>query len=1058
MRFRNAFGGSLAFAALIFALAASPQLLDAAQEHEGQAAALEETISVLRAEGDYEGALEAAEELLRLLADDAATTPYDLDTVGRDVETLRHISSLPEDDRSELARADSLSIEIWGVSAEGRYAEAAELAARRLEIQRRILGDTHTDIALSLDELATLLQYSGDLDSPEPLFREALEIRSAVLGERHAEVGGSKNNLAILLQAKGDLAGAELLLRDAVGIFDEEFGADDPLVATLTNNLGMLLYSMGNLDAAEPLYRKALATRQQQLGDRHPEVANSLTNLAVLLHARGDYAAAEPFLREATAVWREVLGNEHPHVGISLNNVASLVSAQGEYAEAEALHREALEIAQIGLGDSHPEIARILNNLARTLEHRGDYAAAEPLFRRALEINREASGEEHPETAANMNNLAHFLQARGDVDGAEALYREALAIRKRTLGDNHLETARSLSNLASLLEARGDYDDALPLYEGALEIRRTQLGSASPAIAHSLSSIGFLHYVMGDPAGAEPYLEEALEVHDAAVARAGEGLKRATAALRLRPPACVLAAALLAQGKPEEAWPPAERAQARALADLLMTAGQRQLTEREVAREESLGGAIAALEGQIAAYHAAAETDTIKDAGALLDEARGALLSAEAEWSAFRREIGTRYPVSEGRPYSLERVQAALPDRAAIVGWVEVEAGPDRRDVWTYTIRSEGPVVWGSCEEAAGPQPQELRPELADPGSSSIGLTRDAASVYRTWFQPIEDALEGIDELVVIPSGQMLGVPVEALVDGGRSTLGETYSVSYAPSATVFTWLTERSAQRASGISEMLLLGDPPFTQAHADVMNDEAAPVGAERAVGAGQSFPRLPASRAEVLQLAELSAKSTVLLGPESSEEALVQLARSGRLENFDCVHLATHAVVDDEQPGRSSLVLSQVGLPDPLKSALAGTRIYDGFLSADEIVREWTLDADLVTLSACETGLGRRVVGEGYIGFAHAFFQVGARSLLVGLWKVDDEATSLLMRRFYENWTGVYEGDRAGHEGKPMGKADALREAKLWLRNYDDGRGGHPFRHPCYWASFILMGGRG
>jgi len=125
MRFRNAFGGSLAFAALIFALAASPQLLDAAQEHEGQAAALEETISVLRAEGDYEGALEAAEELLRLLADDAATTPYDLDTVGRDVETLRHISSLPEDDRSELARADSLSIEIWGVSAEGRYAEAA---------------------------------------------------------------------------------------------------------------------------------------------------------------------------------------------------------------------------------------------------------------------------------------------------------------------------------------------------------------------------------------------------------------------------------------------------------------------------------------------------------------------------------------------------------------------------------------------------------------------------------------------------------------------------------------------------------------------------------------------------------------------------------------------------------------------------------------------------------------------------------------------------------------------------------------------------------------------
>jgi len=310
---------------------------------------------------------------------------------------------------------------------------------------------------------------------------------------------------------------------------------------------------------------------------------------------------------------------------------------------------------------------------------------------------------------------------------------------------------------------------------------------------------------------------------------------------------------------------------------------------------------------------------------------------------------------------------------------------------------------------------------------------------------------------VVIPSGQVLGVPLEVLVNAERTLLGEAYSVSYAPSATVFSWLEERGGSDRDGIGSMLLIGDPPFTQAHLDAMDEASAHEDVGRAAGAGLSFPRLPASRTEVVQLAELTSEPTMLLGPDASEKALVELARSGQLTSFDCVHLATHAVIDNERPERSSLVMCQVGLPDPLESALAGTRIYDGFLTAEEVVREWKLDADLVTLSACETGLGRKVVGEGYIGFAHAFLQVGARSLLVGLWKVDDEATSLLMNRFYENWTGAFGDDRSGHDGAPMSKANALREAKLWLRNYEDERGGNPFRHPCYWSAFVLIGDR-
>ncbi len=1068
-KFRPAIRPSLVLSMLGLAfclLACSPAF---GQEPEDPAAALEATIAEQRAAGDYAGAALSAAELKALWAEDPAMTPFDVADAGLQIEMLEHAAALPDGERRKLARADSLSLVIDSLSMEGRYAEAAGLAGTRLSIQREILGDTHHWVAQSLDDLATLLQYSGDLESPEVLFRESLEIRRSLLGDRHPYVGASENNLAMLLQAKGDLAGAEPLIRDALDILREAYGEDDLSVAALTNNLGMLLYYQGDLDGAEPLYREALATRRDELGSGHPEVANSLTNLAVLLHARGDYAAAEPLLREAMAIWRTVLGESHPHIGLSLNNLGSLVNAQGEYAEAEALHREALSICEAALGDQHPDVARILNNLAHVLENRGDHEAAEPLFRRALEINTSAYGDEHPETATSLNNLAHLLQAKGDYEAAESLYRQALDARRRVLGDDHLDVANSLSNLASLLEAQRDYEAAEPLYQEALAIRRAELGSASAAVAHNLSSIGHLYYASGDAAAAEPVLEEAMEVYDAAVVRAGEGLKRATISLRLRPPARTLAAVRLSLGREEEAWPVTERALARALADLLMTTEQRSLEDWEIAREDSLKDAIGTLERQVAAYRAAAASDPTGETEAMVAETETALLSAEARWSVFREEIRRKYPVSEGQAYPLERIQASLTPTTAILGWVDVEADPDRWNVWVYAVRHEGPVAWAACELASGDDGgrareglARLRSQLIDARSSGIGVTRDAAGAWKRRVAPIVPALDGVEELVILPSGPTLGLPLEAFVDGEGRLLGEQYAISYAPSATVYSWLEERASSKEgdTGTSGMLLLGDPPFTLAHLEAMTEEAAAGGTRggsRGVGTVTTFQRLPASRAEVAMLEDLVSGSTVLLGPDASEEALVRLAQSGELAGFGSIHLATHAVVDDERPERSALVLCQVGLPDPLEAALAGARIYDGFLTAEEIVREWKLDADLVTLSACETGLGRKVGGEGYIGFAHAFLQTGARSLLVGLWKVDDQATSLLMRRFYENRTGSYEDERTGQTGGQMTKAEALREAKLWLREYEDERGRKPFQHPYYWAAFILIGDR-
>jgi hypothetical protein len=248
------------------------------------------------------------------------------------------------------------------------------------------------------------------------------------------------------------------------------------------------------------------------------------------------------------------------------------------------------------------------------------------------------------------------------------------------------------------------------------------------------------------------------------------------------------------------------------------------------------------------------------------------------------------------------------------------------------------------------------------------------------------------------------------------------------------------------------------------------------------------LPGTRREVEAIAALfpSDQVTTLLGPEATESKLQGLAQSGALKGYRFLHLATHGKADRGVALNSALFLAAE--PERPASASADPAAIesapDGRITAEQIVRTWDLDADLVVLSACESGLGRYAGGEGYLGFAQALFVKGARSLVLSQWRVDDKATSLLMARFYRNLLGKRPG-----LSKPMPKAAALHEAKQWLRNLTadevggelaaldrggvrplvkesggaapggrpaPGPGGtRPYAHPYYWAAFILIG---
>lgn len=1009
-------------------------------------------IQMLRAEGEYDQALIALQDYYETVLQKPRPSTLHVKETERLIATLESIRGLPPWAREEMAIADSLFRESVGIWHSGKYSLGAGLHERRLEILRRHLGDHHPEVAGCLHELAACLSNIGDYARAEPLFHQALEMRLDLFGHIHPDV-------ARTLEYLGELSAAE-----------------------------------GNADRADSLYKAALQIWTEYDGvplrieNTRSDVVRLWAGIAKLYISQGDYVEAMPWLRNGLAMIRGHWSPDNWLTAMLVNHEAVVLWKQGDYVTAARLFEEALTMRREDIGDVHPHTIQSLNALGAVLSQCGEPDMAEPLLRDALARFRAIRDSDHPDIATALLNLAVLMRAKGDHQAAESLCREALAVCRRVPGDAHVCVARCLHQLAitqmvelKLRESEASYREAVTIYG------RT-LGNGHPDVVGARHGLALCLLAQGRPEAAEPFLSEAAAAFETSRLRVGSGYARATFQAS---PYAALAATRLMLGKVTDAWPAVERAHGRALTDLLVAAKHRSLSPAEKAVQDSLQRAVSRLESQLAALQRSVRADAAVQVTEDIVATRARLAAAEAASCAFQREIAAKHPVTEGQASSLQRVQEILTDRTALLGWLHVEMGPGKSASWGYVIRNAGPVRWvrlgasPSSDVAFYPiaEARDFRDALAIAASwgervvEVVGLRSVATDIWQEWLAPLIPDLDGVDELIVIPSGPMLGIPVEALVDSSGVYLADRYAVSYAPSATIHTWLRENTPEEGRAVSRTaLLVGDPPFTVQHLTAMEEEedtgevslasAEPLPAHAALrsalvgnaAALASLPRLPWTRAEVGQVAAVFPGVRTLLGADASEQSFADLAQSGALREFDTIHLATHALVDDEVPKRSAVILSLANLPDPLQATRADARVFDGMLTAKEIVREWDLDADLVTLSGCQTGLGREVAGEGYIGLAHVFLQAGARTLLVSLWRVEDEATCLLMGRFYENLTGVYQDARRGRRGEPMRKVEALREAKHWLRTYRDERGQQIFRHPVYWSGFVLIGDPG
>src|SRR5262249_27216202 len=285
-----------------------------------------------------------------------------------------------------------------------------------------------------------------------------------------------------------------------------------------------------------------------------------------------------------------------------------------------------------------------------------------------------------------------------------------------------------------------------------------------------------------------------------------------------------------------------------------------------------------------------------------------------------------------------------------------------------------------------------------------------SSEMYRMLFLPLESALSAVSKLIVVPDGRLAYLPFETLVrpasvSGVDEYLLKRYVISYIPSTSALAAMKDRSAEMPSPPRDILAFGDPVYSSKSAGGRRSRSYET-LDYYSTRGFDFPRLPYSREEIRVIGSLYPASMKLyLGKEASELNL----KHEKLSFYRYIHFATHGYFDEENPARSGIVLSL---------NQAGSE--DGVLQINEIMR-LRMNADMVTLSACKTGLGKLVKGEGITGMTRAFFYAGARSVMASLWEVNDAATGELMKRVYKNL----------HDGK--NKSNALREAKLWMINH-------------------------
>lgn len=934
--------------------------------------------------------------------------------------------------------------------------------------------------------LAVLAEVHTSLNKLGDALQEAEESRDIyrAIGQPNGEAK-ALNQLGLIYQSLGDKSKSEAALNAALRN-ERANGNTDGQCATL-NNLGDLQRYFGDYRLAQPFYREALALAVQ-IGDRYVEASVS-HNLGMAQHGLGEEAEALAALNSSLEIRRQLedtndeakvlasIGLVQLETGEPQKGLDALLKSQELLAKTEDLESE----------------ASLLDNLGTAYRALGDYAQAENYFRQAEALSRKASLDGSRKVI--LNNLATLelsegLRADASEDNkskglanATAWYAEALALTHRMsdkFGEMHVLAAQAV-----IASEQGDQQRALVLLQRARTLAsETGYFEFQGLLEHT---IGTVYEKLNDWPAALNHFNLALPVWrkvgridgeagtrfvmakaECKAGRLDYALRDVQEAIRLSATvrsrvtideerASIFATAgsyyqfeidllmhleklHLGQAYATRAFEASESGRARSLLDLLAEshADLRQGVDPKLLADEK------SIERSLAAKEALRRKLAQSPDAAGEEQLTTEIAELSSRYDAVEAEIRQKSPayaaVTHPQPLSASEIQHTLLDQDTVL--LEYSLGQERSYVWALSSDSLHAYELPSRDKIEE-QAHRLSTSIRDKDS----IDDPAAGLSAILLRPVEKELKR--RIIVVADGELqTSVPFAVLPEpdaaGDPEPLLSKHEVLNEPSASALVMLRHKIGDKRSPPKLLALIADPVFSSTDdrlqrppgatalsrstaADRSNDALA--AAIRSADLDQSgfLQRLKATGTEARTILQLGnpTQDLALIGFDANKEAVF----GAPLSDYRVVHFATHGLLNTEHPALSGLALSQYDRQG---------RAIDGFLTLNDVYN-MRVPVNLVVLSACESGQGRLVQGEGIVGLTRGFLYAGARSVIVSLWNVNDQSTAELMRRFYQSYFA----------DKMLRPAAALRTAQLSMMR------GQQWSHPYYWAAFSVQG---
>lgn len=922
-----------------------------------------------------------------------------------------------------------------------------------------------------LDSLMLLNHYQGNYQGTIPYLLEgrnrtqkervtADSSQWVYLDSMYADYVGNLGTFYFML---GDYTLAEPYFLEHIALVQKMYGEQHDLYANASHNFADFYRSTGNYEVAEELYLKAVKIKQVTKGKQDPEYAIFLNNLGLLYWRTEQYNKAEGLYLEAAAIYLKNYGEEDPQHASVINNLALLYTSMEAYNEAEVFYLRSKKIKEASIGKEHPDYATLLKNLGNLYNNTKQYKKARSYYQEAIELYKRLFGEQHPRYASALNDLAFLYIKTENYTEAEALYLQSLGIIEKSLQREHPFYALTLNNMALLYYNMGKtgvalaynmasiatltdsfelyfpnvFKDPLNLNLGCQPVEQINFSALSKLTYRNLSrsggSLNTLLRIVGALENPKVYYqvsEAAIKIHTkiknefmSEAAKLGilagntafvyHGIK---ASYQLGTTYYDQAFRFAEQNKSILLVEAIQGTRAKVLGDLPDSLAQREVQLSKMKDEFKKQ------------RHQASN-----------NEARAMIISQENDFNQevelFLSNLKEKYPRYHQLKYeditaSASDVQALLAPKTMLL---EYFVSDTMIYLFAVTSKTVKLLELNISRLRLYSEVKRFRSALSDynmiANKSKKAYELYTQKAYWCYSNLLEPALEGaeVENLIVVADAVLGHVPFEVFLmkDVQQEKvpyekmpyLLNEYTISYNYSATL--WKENLKTEGQSNNHKLLACAasyTPLKEDIHSNVSKWRSLSTIELRA-----NLNPLPEAKEEVQALAEK------FQGDFKFGSACNEAFFKANAHQYGIVHLAMHGLVHPQVPILSSLVFTENG--DSLE---------DNLLQAYEIAH-LRLNADLVVLSACETGYGKYERGDGIRSLARSFMYAGVPSLVVSLWQVNDYSTAQLMASFYT------------YLGEGLSKDSALRQAKL---DYLDKNTGFS-AHPAFWSPFIQLG---